>query len=100
MGDKAANPVILDETYNHGIINTYNRGCRCDECRTVKVASMLTARRQRKARLKLYPDLPIVHGRYTTYSNWGCKCDPCCEAQRVYHRMKRARRKQREAAAQ
>ncbi len=29
------------------------------------------------------------HGRPSTYSNWGCRCDPCTDAHRDYMQAKR-----------
>ena len=26
------------------------------------------------------------HGNVSTYTNWGCRCDACCEAKAAYHR--------------
>lgn len=31
------------------------------------------------------------HGSYSTYSNHGCRCDPCREANRAYRKRNRAR---------
>lgn len=32
-----------------------------------------------------------VHGRYTTYSNWGCRCEPCSVANREQQASYRTR---------
>lgn len=64
---------------NHGIIAGYGNGCRGPKCRAAK-----RGRTERRLRLAIYPDLPIDHGRYTTYNNWGCRCDLCVGASRVY----------------
>jgi len=36
---------------------------------------------------------PIPHGRPATYSNRGCRCQPCVDAKRAYMREYKARRK-------
>lgn len=69
---------------NHGIIAGYGNGCRGPKCRAAKNAAAKKGRTERKLRLAIYPDLPIDHGRYTTYNNWGCRCDLCVGAYHVY----------------
>lgn len=32
------------------------------------------------------------HGRSSTYSNWGCRCDPCTDAHRDFMQAKREER--------
>lgn len=86
-------PISLDN-WTHGRHGTYNAGCRCDECKAAQVTKVLAERRSRRAKLDLYPDLPIDHGKYTTYNNWGCRCDLCIEAYRVHRSGQRARKRQ------
>lgn len=33
------------------------------------------------------------HGKPGTYCNWGCRCEPCTDAHRVYTAQKREQRK-------
>ena len=33
---------------------------------------------------------PVVHGRLSSYTNRGCRCPECSEANRSYHRNRRA----------
>ena len=35
----------------------------------------------------------ITHGRYSTYTNHGCRCDECREAWRIYSKDLRERRR-------
>ena len=75
----------------HGGSGTlYNRGCRCAPC---LVAHRLRTRIARKARFAervwrvadgvpyLYAVRASVHGSKSTYTNWGCRCPPCTQAQ-------------------
>lgn len=58
----------------HGKASGYKRGCRCDLCRDNWNAYM---RARRKT--KVIPD-QVQHGLSATYSNWGCRCEPCAVA--------------------
>ena len=33
---------------------------------------------------------PVIHGRLSSYTNRGCRCEACSEANREYHRGRRA----------
>jgi hypothetical protein len=55
---------------------TYNRGCRCDDCREawrIKYHQMHAIRAAQSA--TGHPDGRPVS--YTTYRNWGCRCEGC-----------------------
>lgn len=34
----------------------------------------------------------VVHGKYSTYTNWACRCDPCKKAWSNYVQAAKARR--------
>lgn len=60
----------------------YAAGCRCAQCREghrISRAELVAARRER-----LLAD-PTVrpHGVANTYTNWGCRCEPCRAACRA-----------------
>lgn len=53
--------------------------CSCDECRDASTARAGSERASRAARLAADPTL-AAHGNPSTYSNWGCRCQPCAAA--------------------
>ena len=60
----------------HGLASTYRNpeyGCRCEACTR---ANTERARTEQASRRKRQPPSGS-HGRYTTYTNWGCRCGPC-----------------------
>lgn len=61
----------------------YARGCRCDGCRQ---AATEAHNRQQAARLARGVPDGVPHGSASTYSNWGCRCEPCTKAQVEYCR--------------
>jgi hypothetical protein len=73
------------QPWDHGEAYSYRR-CREGEdgkaCRACKDAHNAWAKArwaERKARIKADPSL-APHGIPGTYSNWGCRCDPCTDA--------------------
>lgn len=66
-------------------ISRYNRGCRCDECRAIATAKSAARKWRRILRTvtgengKPYAVDAPNHGTVSTYTNWGCRCDPCRE---------------------
>lgn len=60
----------------HGTASTYRNGCRCEPCRIANTKRTRQERQARRERLRVDPSL-APHGRYTTYENWGCRCDAC-----------------------
>lgn len=58
----------------HGTGTAYNAGCRCGVCMKHHRSRM----RALFARLKTVE--PPVHGIYTTYCNYSCRCEPCSAA--------------------
>jgi len=69
----------------HGKYSTYNKGCRCSECKTANNLHHSAARERRKNRN------PRRHGAMA-YSNWGCRCQICCDAWSEKMRRDRERR--------
>ena len=86
----------------HGKPSTYNgyggrKGCRCESCTEANAAR---AREQRAIRLAarvlvngrlVAPLPPRCHGRLSTYTNHGCRCRPCTEANNRYGASTRKR---------
>lgn len=77
--------------------NGYEDGCRCDGCRGTH------RRRSRKRKLERFDERveingrlvavnAFMHGHKSTYANWGCRCEPCTEANAEYLRQWRAPR--------
>lgn len=66
----------------HGRIG-YRHGCRCDLCRQGHTAEQNRQNARRRASRVLVdgrllaPLPPDRHGRWSTYANHGCQCDPC-----------------------
>ena len=76
----------------------------CPECKRKLVAERLSAWRYRrieqtKANGGIAPD-PAVHGKYSTYVQWGCRCEECRHSARLRERTRRRdpNRKKRRAA--
>lgn len=51
-----------------------------EERRKRKAAIQARSRAKRVARLREDPALPVNHGAPATYSNWGCRCELCVDA--------------------
>jgi hypothetical protein len=75
QGDSAAVPDLYLGKYEHGRRSTYNRGCRCTECRAENASRAVALRKERTERLAR-GEVEINHGRYG-YTNWGCRCEFC-----------------------
>ena len=83
----------------HGVLASYVKGCRCDECRAANAAYSVTIRarqpkRPRKPRsdkgVKRKPDGPKAHGTFSAYKH-PCRCDECRAAAATYNAEWRAR---------
>lgn len=68
----------------HGGSGTlYNQGCRCELCTEAhRVRMMLSNRTRFNERIRgangdWYAPRASTHGTSSTYTNWGCRCDPC-----------------------
>lgn len=57
----------------------YDRGCRCEPCRAAMREQCRATREQRRGR----PVPDDIHGKATTYGNWGCRCRPCTDAHNI-----------------
>lgn len=79
----------------HGLASTYRSPaykCRCAECREAHRQRFLEENARRAERLAHDPTL-AEHGKYSTFTNWGCRCDKCTAAQSVENRRQYERRK-------
>lgn len=93
MAEAAA--VTIGPNATHGREGTYNRGCRCDECRE----AMRKARARRRCgelREKTPPGLQ-EHG-LGGYQRHKCRCSYCRAANAASRQRGYARRKARESA--
>lgn len=82
----------------HGIPSSYNRGCRCDECRArhaERVRGNVAAHYERNVARRVLvdgrwfaPDRDGLHGRRDTYIRFGCRCEPCTDANAEYERRR------------
>ncbi len=63
----------------HGASAWRSKRCRCDVCRLASAALAAAGQKSRVERLKADPSL-APHGSYTTFTNWGCRCEPCTAA--------------------
>ena len=66
----------------------YQRGCRCDACKT---ANRDRVERRRKERTPP-PEGDARHGMASTYENWTCRCELCASANSAKRARDRARR--------
>jgi hypothetical protein len=72
--------------------SAYRSGtCFCDLCRLDSNRRHRRENKSRTERLKADPGL-AEHGTFSTYINWGCRCDQCRDACRENTRRYRARR--------
>ena len=85
-----ANPAPVKDD-EHGTYSAYNRGCRCEECKTFRNAwhrdyrdrnrdSLLPKRRAHRLHLKTAPVPEGQHGTRNGYEDYGCRCQPCRDA--------------------
>lgn len=84
----------------HGTRNGYgNHGCRCGMCKALQKEFMAEARERRYGQRVwvdgqlIHPSTTIVHGKYTTYFNYGCHCGPCRDARKAYYADLAARKR-------
>lgn len=65
----------------HGTMNRYAQGCRCDECKEVRRIEGSRIRQEQYAYTAEHGGPPpgIPHSA-STYQNWGCRCQVCREA--------------------
>ncbi|WP_328436988.1 hypothetical protein OHA71_06705 [Streptomyces sp. NBC_00444] len=84
--------------HGHGDHRSYQKGCRCDDCR--EAFRLYAAKLRAKWRLDPSSADRAGHGKSTTYRNHACRCDACREANRIAINEYRARRRQRAALAE
>ena len=72
---------MIIRRWRHGVDKYRSQAyaCRCDHCRYGNTERMRGERRTRFERLAADPTL-AVHGLAATYSNWGCRCRECTDA--------------------
>lgn len=77
----------------------YSRGCRCDVCRAINTARAAKLRQHYRDQRVLVdgrwtaPVPAELHGRWSTYSNRGCRCEPCSTTHTIFGNRSRERRK-------
>jgi hypothetical protein len=83
--------------HGHGHRRTYDKGCRCADCRE---AHRLYFAKQR-AKWAKDPSAAdrAGHGKPSTYKNYSCRCEPCTREHSAYLAAGRDRRRQRAAAS-
>jgi len=73
----------------HGTEGRYNEGCTCPGCRAAHAKKHREYTRRKMAQRvlidgRLVAPVPAeMHGKHSTYRQYGCKCAPCVEANRV-----------------
>lgn len=84
MGRKA----LTLEQRKHGSMSTYNKGCRCDSC-DLRAKEYRAIRRQQIRNGTFARRKPLVHGKSSTYSAYGCRCKYCRIAEAMAKRKLR-----------
>ncbi|UJQ86229.1 hypothetical protein GIKK_64 [Gordonia phage GiKK] len=70
---------------NHGTSYTYQKGCRCEDCRAAMLRVSRAYRARRKAGAVMTPrNAELVHGSLSGYRYHHCRCDDCREASRLH----------------
>lgn len=82
--------------HGHGHPATYQKGCRCDDCRE---ANRNRCAEDRKARTGDPAAADRAgHGKASTYRNYNCRCSKCSKANTANVNAYRARKRQGAAA--
>jgi hypothetical protein len=84
--------------HGHGDHRTYNKGCRCDDCREAMRVYAATLRE--KWRRDSSSADRAGHGKSTTYRNHACRCEKCRNANRIAINEYRVRRRERAVLAE
>lgn len=66
----------------HGTTRRYRVGCRCPACRAANSARVRDQVRRRAADPATADR--AGHGKPSTYTNYGCRCEECRDAKRAY----------------
>jgi hypothetical protein len=83
----------------HGASAYRNSACRCHICREGNRVLQNRLNQQRRTRRvlidgRLVAPLPADrHGRVSTYSGWGCQCEPCKQVGAAKNAQARTRRR-------
>lgn len=94
---KAGGYWYADKAAEHGVKKTYsNWFCRCPPCTRANTEAVRVDRERRRKELVWvreeghphggyfwHPNPNLVHGTYTVYRNWHCRCHPCSHAERI-----------------
>lgn len=90
----------------HGTASAYQYyRCSCPACLGAHMTRMRAERAARLARRVLVdgrlvaPVPPEKHGKATTYGNWGCRCEPCTQANNAGCYARRVERRRRAKTA-
>ena len=69
----------------HGASAWRTRRCTCEKCFK---ASRDLAKKNHEERVKRLKEDPTLapHGRYSTYINWGCRCERCRNSRDEYYK--------------
>lgn len=84
---------------DHGKADTYKKGCRCEPCKEAKRVINREYRARRRAEgttaspRKRSMAREIEHGTLTAYSGARCRCEPCKEANSVYQKAYREKKR-------
>lgn len=84
--------------YEHGKRTTYDKGCRCEQCRAENTRVKRRAKNRNKERLER-GEVEIEHGR-NGYVNWLCRCAACLEGEYNARVPLSARRVQKKKASE
>lgn len=74
----SASSAARREVREHGSASGVKRHCRCNECRRYRREQNVKARARRAER-----EPGVRHGTEGGYTNWSCRCDACCDANRA-----------------
>jgi len=84
---------VYDTWLNHQVVGRFRSE---DKAETLAYKLERRAKRQKPIDPNPRPISPrsaVKHGTDSAYVNWGCRCEPCREAHRAYHRAYKRRRK-------
>jgi hypothetical protein len=79
-GDPLAEAPPKPRHYNeHGHLECFRRGCRCEPCLATYRAFHRAQKEKRYTVGAAQPER-IPHGTPSGYQNWGCRCDDCFQS--------------------
>ena len=87
--------------WEHGHSGYNHYGCRCAVCTRAATEYQKAFRQRRHDSRVLIGDRLVAlgpeHGKDGTYTNWGCRCVPCCDSHDAKNRRTKERLKKRRA---